>query len=144
MSTTSRWLTWRPNQAQIIEISHETGPTKPSKLSFVGFDGSALEEKPITRDFKHAPASQSDGCPYRLPDGLQLVRYTRKPVPVAVTVCSVVTDVPKFIRHALTELEARLQRPAQIKTGDSVFELLSKLADCGLELRLEERVPRSR
>jgi hypothetical protein len=56
---------------------------------------------------------------------------------VAVTVCSVVTDVPRFIQHALAELDARLHRPVQIKAGDSVFELLSKLADCGLELRLE-------
>jgi hypothetical protein len=55
---------------------------------------------------------------------------------VAVTVCSVVTDVPKFIRHALDELNARLHFPVPIKAGDSVFELLSKLSDCGLELRI--------
>lgn len=56
---------------------------------------------------------------------------------MAVTVCSVVADLDKFMRHALGELEARLHHPVQIKAGDSVFELLSKLADCGLELRVE-------
>ena len=56
---------------------------------------------------------------------------------MAVTVCSIVEDVPKFIRYALAELDARLHNPTQIKAGDSVFELLSKLGDCGLELRLE-------
>jgi predicted small lipoprotein YifL len=68
---------------------------------------------------------------------VSLIRYAPKTPPVAVTVCSVVTDIPKFIEHALAELAARLHHPVQIKAGDSVFELLSKLADCGLELRLE-------
>ena len=81
--------------------------------------------------------SQSEGCPYTLPEGVTLLSFTRKDPPVAVTVCSVVTDIPKFIGHALEELDARLHHPVQIKAGDSVFELLSKLADCGLELRLE-------
>ena len=76
-------------------------------------------------------------CPYTLPEGVKLLRYERKTPPVAVTVCSVVNDVPKFIRHALAELNARLHHPVQIRAGDSVFELLSKLADCGLELHLE-------
>jgi hypothetical protein len=52
-------------------------------------------------------------------------------------VCSVVTEPEKYIRVALSELEARLHRPVQIRAGDSVFQLLSKLADCGLELHLE-------
>jgi len=58
-------------------------------------------------------------------------------------VCSIVTDVPNFIQHALAELAARLHDPVQIKAGDSTFELISKLADCGVELRLEwpERKP---
>ena len=56
---------------------------------------------------------------------------------MAVTVCAVLKDVPQFIRHALLELDARFHHPVQIKAGDSVFELLSKLADCGLEPHLE-------
>jgi hypothetical protein len=83
------------------------------------------------------PTAKPAECPYTLPEGVKLVQFTRKAPPVAVTVCSVVTDIPKFVRHALAELDARLHHPVQIKAGDSVFELLSKLGDCGLELRLE-------
>jgi hypothetical protein len=56
---------------------------------------------------------------------------------VTITVCSVVVDVDKFIRACLSDLEARLQNPVQIRAGDGVFTLLSKLAECGVELRLE-------
>jgi hypothetical protein len=48
-----------------------------------------------------------------------------------------VIDIPRFIKHALVELDARLHHPVQIKAGDSVFELLNELANCGLQLRLE-------
>jgi hypothetical protein len=72
-----------------------------------------------------------------LPEGVRLIRFEENTRDVAVTVCSVVNDVPNFIRHALADLDARLHHPVQIKAGDSVFELLSKLADCGLELHLE-------
>ena len=75
--------------------------------------------------------------PPALPPGVRLMSYRPKQAPVAVTVCSVVTDVPKFIEHCLAELSARLHSPVQIRAGDSVFELLSKLADCGLELVVE-------
>lgn len=76
-------------------------------------------------------------CPYDLPVGVRLLGYAPKSPPVALTVCSVVTNVPMFIQRALQELDARLHHPIQIKAGDSVFDLLSKLADCGLELSLE-------
>jgi hypothetical protein len=93
-----------------------------------------LANPPATDSTTATPVS---ACPYALPEGIKLLRYEPKAPPVAVTVCSVVNDVPKFIRHALGELDARLRHPLQIKAGDSVFDLLSKLADCGLELRLE-------
>jgi len=155
VSTVSRWRNWKPGQPQIIETSPKPEPTKPSELSFVGFEGSVSGENQIIRPadpllaspavsasqpLRRASkplASRAVPCPYALPEGVKLVRYTRKEPPVVVTVCSVVEDVPKFVQHALDELDARLHHPVQIKAGDSVFDLLSKLADCGLELRLE-------
>jgi len=83
---------------------------------------------------QNATAPGQSSCPYTLPIGVKVLAYSPKDPPVGVTVCSVVTDVPKFIQHALQELDARLHHPVQIKAGDSVFDLLSKLADCGLEL----------
>jgi hypothetical protein len=119
------------------ETFPKSGPTKPSKLSFVGSDGLDSRDAHIIRGVERIPEFPTDECPYALPEGVRLVQYTPKAPPVAVTVCSVVNDVPKFIQRALSELDARLRRPIQIKAGDSVFELLSKLAECGLELHLE-------
>ena len=75
-------------------------------------------------------------CP-PLPKGVRLVRYEPKKPPVAIAPISIVTDVDKFIRHYLEELEARLHSPIQIRCGGSVFEILGKLADVGLELTFE-------
>ena len=72
-----------------------------------------------------------------MPVGVSLIKYSPKGPPIAITTCSIVTDPEKFIRHTLGELDARLHHALQIKAGDSVFEILSKLGDCGLELRLE-------
>lgn len=92
---------------------------------------------PATLKPPESSGEKLDDCPFSLPKGVTLVRYEKKGPKVALAVYSVVEDVPKFIRHALAELDARLHSPVQIKAGDSVFLLLSKLADCGLELRLE-------
>lgn len=137
MSAPSRWLNWTPGQPTIMRTSTGTEPSKASKSIFDGFDGSVSEEGPTIHAPEPASEKPEGGCPYQLPAGVRLVRYEPKAPPVAVTVCSVVTDVPKFIQHALEELDARLHHPVQIKAGGSVFELLSKLGDCGLELRLE-------
>jgi len=137
MSTISRWLDWTPSRGQIMETFPSMEPTKPTKPSFDGFVGSVQRETPIMQGPDSAAANLKGECPYPLPQGVKLLRYERKAPPVAVTVCSVVMDIPKFIQHALGALDARLHHPVQIKAGDSVFELLSKLADAGLELRLE-------
>lgn len=150
----SKWLTWEPPQPQIMANPPGVEPAKPAKPStpdFAGFEGTLSGENPIIRSTEPAPppkrrervkrAAPGDKtaavCAYTLPEGVLLLRYERKVPPVAVTVCSVVTDPDKFIRHALAELDAGLHHPVQIKAGDWVFELLSKLADCGLELRFE-------
>ena len=75
-------------------------------------------------------------CP-RLPSGVRLVRYEPRTPPVVIQLVSVVTDVDKFIRHYLEELDARLHHPVQIRGAGSVFEILSKLAEAGLELAIE-------
>ncbi len=95
---------------------------------------------PSVPETERGPADGLVGAPAQpppLPRGVRLVSYQPKEPPVAITVCSVVTDVPKFMEHCLAELSARLHSPVQIHAGDSVFELLSKLADCGLELAIE-------
>jgi hypothetical protein len=50
---------------------------------------------------------------------------------------SIVADVDKFIHVYLEELDARLNHPIQIRAGGSVFEIVAKLAEVGLELAIE-------
>ena len=57
MSRVKRWLNWTPRQCQIMETSPEEEPTKPSKLNFVGFDGSGSRESPIIGGPETPPAS---------------------------------------------------------------------------------------
>ncbi len=75
-------------------------------------------------------------CP-KLPLGVRLVRYQPKKPPVGIEICSVVTDVEKFLLTKLGELEARLHDPVQIRAGDSVFEILAKLEQVGLQVAID-------
>jgi hypothetical protein len=75
-------------------------------------------------------------CP-PLPKGVRLVCYRPKQPPVFVAPISIVADVDKFIQVYLGELDARLNHPLQIRAGGSVFEILAKLAEVGLELAIE-------
>jgi len=153
------WLNWTPaNQKRIQEEPEVSNGKKPAfdtieaplpgNSEIIQDLHTAPDTPPATAEHRRnnmgSPRTEGiksikthGGCPYALPDGIRLVRYERKTPPVALTVFSVVNDPDKFIWHALAELKARLHHPVQIKAGDSVFELLSKLADCGLELRLE-------
>ena len=154
--STSKWLHWQPSGTQIMATSPDGEVPKVTKVGSGTF-GTALsgessiiepkrqpeqvdpiiEKAPYTEVPKVTKALGQPPCPYDIPNGVRLVSYVAKTPPVAVTVCSIVNDVPKFIRHALQELDARLHHPVQIKAGNSVFELLSKLADAGLEVCLE-------
>src|SRR5215472_3144735 len=110
----SKWLTWDPSHRHTVGNPPGSEPANPTEPNFAGFAGLVHKENPIIRGPQPAPAK----CPYPLPQGVKLIRYTPKNSPVAVTVCSVVTQVPKFIQHALGELDARLHSPVQIKAGD--------------------------
>lgn len=133
----SNWLNWYPTDARITADPRGTEPTKPPEANSVSFGSASHAGNSIVRDSKTAPKSLDSRCPYHLPVGVKLVRFERKAGKVLLAVYSTVEDPDKFIRRGLAELDARLHSPVQIKAGDSVFELLTKLADCGLELRLE-------
>jgi hypothetical protein len=77
-------------------------------------------------------------CP-PLPAGVRLVGYRPKTAPVAIDVCSVVTDVDRFIRSELGELDARLHNPGQIRGGFGVFAILERLRQAGLQLEIVSR-----
>lgn len=74
-----------------------------------------------------------------LPAGVQLVSYRPKQAPFAVAPVSVVTDAGKFYRAYLRDLKARLEKP-QSYHCPPLADILSKLGDAGLELRIEPDV----
>jgi hypothetical protein len=76
-----------------------------------------------------------DFCPF-LPRGVRLIRYQPKEPPIGIDVCSVVTDVDRFIRAELRELDGRLNNPVQIRGGWGVFAILERLRQAGLELEI--------
>lgn len=121
----SKWLHWQPN-VRIIEKPGQSEPTKPSKPSSVGFEGSRSRGFSIKRE----PSVQT------LPRGLRLVRYEPKQPPICIESYAVVSDVEKFIEAELRELDARLHNPIQIRAGWGIFTILDWLRQCGVELEI--------
>jgi hypothetical protein len=68
-----------------------------------------------------------------LPRGVTLVSYQPKQSPFAVAPVSVVNNAGKFFRAYLRDLAWRLEHPDGY-TAPPLADILSKLADAGLEL----------
>lgn len=71
-----------------------------------------------------------------LPPGVRVLRYEPKAVPFAVAPVSVVTSAGKFYRAYLRDLHWRVEHPGGC-AAPPLADILSKLADAGLELRVE-------
>jgi len=72
-----------------------------------------------------------------MPKGVRLIRWESKTAPVAIDVCSVVLDVPKFIEGELRALDSRLNNPWAIHGGFTVPQMLDRLAQVGVLVGLE-------
>jgi len=75
------WLTWTPGDPQNMEDPQGKAPAKPTKTNFGGFEGAIPGGNPIFRGADSSPARPPNGCPYTLPAGVRLVRYTPKTPP---------------------------------------------------------------
>jgi len=151
----SKWLHWTGK----TESSHH------SEVGFVGFVGSPQGSSEIIRAENHEmifntplqepskptkpdvepeitgiPAPPT--CP-PMPLGVKLLRYEPKVPPVAVDVCSVVTDISKFIETELRDLDSRLNSPWTIRGGWSVPQILDRLRQVGVEVEIDLRGDRS-
>lgn len=71
-----------------------------------------------------------------LPPGVKLVSYEPKQAPFAVAPVSLVNDAGKFYRAYLADLSRRLAKPEGYHCPP-LADILSKLADAGLELRVD-------
>ena len=74
-----------------------------------------------------------------LPPGVAVLTYDAKAPPFAVSVISVVTDAEKFFHAYLRDLRWRIDHPGGY-AAPSLADILSKLAEAGLELRIESPV----
>jgi hypothetical protein len=73
-----------------------------------------------------------------LPPGVRLVSYQPKEAPFAVAPVSTVTNAGKFFRAYLADLSRRMANP-QTYSCPPLPEILGKLADAGLELKVDGR-----
>jgi hypothetical protein len=78
----------------------------------------------------------------RMPEGVRLVRWEPKPVPVILTRFAIVTDVAKFISTTLLELRAALVGEPWQSGHWSVRELVDRLEQCGVFVQIGETEPR--
>lgn len=74
-------------------------------------------------------------CP--MPPGVRLVRWGPKEAPVAIESCSVVVDVPLFIRTTLEQLGRALRNP-KVWAGWSVPQLVERLRQVGVKVETAE------
>lgn len=70
-----------------------------------------------------------------LPPGVRLLKYEPKPVPFAVAPISTVTNAGKFFRAYLADLGWRVKHP-DTYASPPLADILAKLADAGLELKI--------
>ena len=73
-----------------------------------------------------------------MPHGLHLVSWGPKPAPVLLTRYSIVTNVSKFISMTLLELDAALDDKPWISGHWSVGELVERLEQCGVIVKIDE------
>lgn len=111
-----------PNLPQVGELVSELRARRDDALA-------------ILREAESNPPSLQE-VKATLPAGVRLVFYQPKQAPFAVAPVSVVTNAGKFFRAYLRDLKARLEKPEGYH-WPPLTDILSKLSDAGLELRIE-------
>jgi hypothetical protein len=87
------------------------------------------------------PQALPDGL--TLPDGVRVASWQPKEPPVAITRCSVVTDIPRFIEATLRQLQHAVSGDTPFLAGNwSARELIERLEQVGVKLELLQGDPR--
>jgi len=73
----------------------------------------------------------------KMPPGVQLVSWNLKEPPVAVEVCSLVTDSALFARTTLDQLRTALAQPKRW-LGWTVPQLIERLAQVGVTVEVSQ------
>lgn len=113
------------------------GPNLPEVAALVSELHARRDEAlALLRDSESTPPSLQE-VKAMLPAGVHLVSYEPKQAPFAVAPASVVTNAGKFYRAYLADLGLRVAKPDGYHCPP-LTDILSKLADAGLELKLRE------
>jgi hypothetical protein len=116
----------------------ETPELRGNPILRVSLDGTDTQEPRVIEKTAISPVSKVPGVP-TMPKGVRLIGWEPRPAPVAIDVCSVVVDVPKFIESELRALDSRLNNPSTIHGGFTVAQMLDRLAQAGLEVDLDPK-----
>jgi hypothetical protein len=138
----SEWLDWQPRQgcfvgfegtlrreSSIIQTLEEveTSSTRPSKGRIIEKAGRIVPSKPTKPAQVKMPP---------LPWDVSLVRWEPKPAPVFLTNIAVVTDVQQYIWVCLGRLGAVLHSKHGPAIYREVRELVDRLEQCGVVVRV--------
>jgi hypothetical protein len=74
-----------------------------------------------------------------MPAGVRLVSWSPRKAPVQLSECLTVTDVDKFIRSTLRQVEARLSGKSWLSGGWTLSTLLDRLEACGCFVKLDNQ-----
>jgi len=91
----------------------------------------------ILRDAGNQPPSLEE-VTAMLPAGVRALKYEPKAVPFALAPVSIVTSAGKFFRAYLKDLAWRLAHP-DTHAAPPLTDILTKLADAGLDLTTDDR-----
>jgi hypothetical protein len=84
------------------------------------------------------PQALPDGL--TLPDGVRVVSWQPKEPPVTITHCAVVTDIPRFIKATLRQLQHLLAGDTPFLAGNwSTRDLIERLEQVGLKLEVKRQ-----
>jgi hypothetical protein len=138
----SKWLEWKPNsdtfdtphigKNPIIHASEGRNETQGPRI----IERTHIPSVSKVSEVNSRPAEKRPWIPYAMPEGVRLVSWEPKPVPVAIDICSVVMDVPKFVQSELSALDSRLNNPWAIHGGFTVPQILDRLAQAGVFVAL--------
>jgi hypothetical protein len=129
----SKWLEWKP-----ILDTFDTPGIGENPIIHTLEDENGAQESPVIEK-THIPAVSKVPEIPTIPKGIRLISWEPKPAPLAIDVCSTVTDVPKFIERELRALDSRLNDPCTIHGGFTVSQILDRLAQAGLDVVLEPK-----
>jgi hypothetical protein len=73
-----------------------------------------------------------------MPAGVRLISWSPREAPIRLSQCSTVTDVEKFIRSTLRQVEARLSGKDWLAGGWGLSGLLARLEACGCVVALDD------